>query len=223
MERKQFTFYRSYWDALRRMSRMDRLALYEAIASYGLTGTMTGSLTPRQEGVFLLIQPTLDSGRRKAENATQSKGKAKRKQTASKKEIENESENELELDIETETETDCSNAAPGVCACKDSLFDIFWQAYPCKLDPNEAVEAWDVLDPDEATYRRIMDSLHKWRNSPRWHTEGGRYIPTAGKFLTKGYWQAAPAGEKTGPAPGSPSGKLGTAELESIQRLLAEG
>ncbi len=225
MERKQFTFYRSYWNALRRMSKTDRLALVDAIVSYALDQVEPDKLTPRQEGVFYLIQPTLDAGRRKAENAMQGKGKTKRKQTENKKEIESESELELkkESEIDIKTETDCSKAAGGVCVDNNFFFHSFWQDYPCKIGVNEAMAAWEELDPDEGTYRRIMDSLHKWRNSPRWQTEGGRYVPTAGKFLSKGYWQAAPAGETMSPAPGRPRGILGQTELDNIKRLLAEG
>ena len=69
MERKQFTFYNSYWNALRKLSKKDRLVLYEAIIQYGLNGTIPEGLTIKQESIFAMAMPSLLSGRRKASKA----------------------------------------------------------------------------------------------------------------------------------------------------------
>ena len=85
--RGQFTFYRSYYEAIRCLPKKERLAAYEAIASYALDG-----FEPTLQGVaqtaFILIRPTLDTGRKRAQSG--SKGGANSKQTASEKEIEKE-------------------------------------------------------------------------------------------------------------------------------------
>ena len=65
MERAQFTFYRSYWDALKTLPKKYRLQAYEAIVDYALNGTephLTGSAST----AFILIKPTLDTGRKRA-------------------------------------------------------------------------------------------------------------------------------------------------------------
>ena len=84
MERQQFTFYRSYWKALKTLPDEDRLFAYDAIADYALNGN-----APETQGlvatVFFLIQPTLDTGRKRAENGTNGgKKKANSKQNESK-------------------------------------------------------------------------------------------------------------------------------------------
>lgn len=91
MERTQFTFYKSYYEALSSLPKGSRLAVYEAIADYALNGNepvLSGSAAT----AFVLIRPTLDSGRRKAESGRRggSKAEANGKQPVSEKEKEKE-------------------------------------------------------------------------------------------------------------------------------------
>lgn len=65
MERAQFTFYRSYWEALQTLPKKDRLQAYEAITDYALNGTEP-HLTGPASTAFILIKPTLDTGRKRA-------------------------------------------------------------------------------------------------------------------------------------------------------------
>lgn len=114
--RKQFTFYRSFWEAVQTLPKKDRLPVLEAIISYALDGTVPQGLTTGQSAFFLLVKPNLDAARRKAESGKQggskkkanaSKPQANSKQTESKKEIENEIENENENEVEIEKENEC--------------------------------------------------------------------------------------------------------------------
>ncbi len=65
MQRGQFTFYRSYFEAIETLPPEDQLQIYRAVAMYGLNGTQE-DLNGIAKTVFLLIKPTLDTGRRKA-------------------------------------------------------------------------------------------------------------------------------------------------------------
>ena len=114
--REQFTFYRSYWEAIRRIRRKsDRLSALEAIIAYALDGTEP-RLTYEAEGVFILARPTLDASRRKAEcgarggkagaKQSESEAEAKRKRGAGKKE--NKKEDKIEDKKEKERENKCS-------------------------------------------------------------------------------------------------------------------
>lgn len=110
-ERKQFTFYRSFWEAVKTLPKKDRLPVLEAIISYALDGADPQGLTAGQSAFFLLVKPNLDSSRKKAASGKQggSKPQANRKQTASKKEKEDEKEkeNENENEVEIEKENEC--------------------------------------------------------------------------------------------------------------------
>ena len=103
--RKQFTFYRSFWEAVQTLPKKDRLPVLEAIISYALDGTVPQGLTTGQSAFFLLVKPNLDAARRKAESGKQ--GGSKKKANASKpqansKQTESKKENEIENEIENE-------------------------------------------------------------------------------------------------------------------------
>ena len=67
--REQFTFYRSYFDAIRRLKKAaDRAAIYDAIADYALYGNAT-ELSDAAGAIFDLIRPTLDAAKRKSDGA----------------------------------------------------------------------------------------------------------------------------------------------------------
>ena len=68
MERKQFTFYRSYWEAIQALPKQAQLPLYRAICEYALLGKEP-ELTGVASGAFILIRPTLDRARRQSEGA----------------------------------------------------------------------------------------------------------------------------------------------------------
>lgn len=117
MERGQFTFYRSYYEAIKQLKKADQAAVLMAICAYALDEEMPG-LTGTPAAIFALVKPTLDTSRRKAASGkaggeskqTASKTEAKPKQTAREKEKEKEKEKEGE--IEKEKEYECTPQTP---------------------------------------------------------------------------------------------------------------
>ena len=106
-QRGQFTFYRSYYEAIKELPKKEQLDVLMAVIAYALDGTPPQLPSGFSKAVFLLVQPTLDTGRKKASNGRKggSKQEAKRKQTGSKTEAngkQNGSEIEKELEIEKE-------------------------------------------------------------------------------------------------------------------------
>lgn len=120
MKRKQFTFYRSFWDACQKLREEDRPGFLMAVCAYALDGEEI-PLSDSTAASFCLAKPVLDSSRRKAESgrkggskpkanekqmqANQKQTKANRKQSESKKEKER--EGEIENEIEGEVENEC--------------------------------------------------------------------------------------------------------------------
>ncbi len=112
--RNQFTFYKSYYDAIQELPKRDQSALILAICAYAIYETPPKGLSIAASTAFKLIKPTLDSGRRKAESGalggqangkqSGSKPEANGKQNGSKKEGEDEKEYEYELEAEAESE-----------------------------------------------------------------------------------------------------------------------
>lgn len=110
--RNQFTFYKSYYDAIQELPKRDQSALILAVCAYALYETPPKGLSVAASTAFKLIKPTLDSGRKKAESGalggqangkqSESKSEANRKQSESKKEREYEKEYELEAEADEE-------------------------------------------------------------------------------------------------------------------------
>lgn len=123
--RNQFTFYRSYYDAIQALSKRDQSALILAVCAYAIYETPPKCLSNAAITAFNLIKPTLDAGRRKAENGSM-KGKADEKQTESKTEAKKskteanckqgetarEKEIEKEIEYEVEYEVDVEGESP---------------------------------------------------------------------------------------------------------------
>jgi hypothetical protein len=73
--RNQFTFYKSYYDAIQDLPKRDQSALILAVCAYAIYEEPPKGLSIAASTAFKLIKPTLDSGRKKAENGSM-KGKA---------------------------------------------------------------------------------------------------------------------------------------------------
>lgn len=224
LNRGQFTFYRSFWEAIKVLPKKDRLPILEAIISYALDGAPPSALSQSQLAFFSLVKPTLDSSRKKAESGkqggktpkqTESKPQANGKQTAREKEGEN--EKEIEEEIEGEKDKEQTESAP--VHFDGKAFTFFWDAYPRKIGREDAWEAWKELSPSTELVQAIMHGLEGWKKSTQWTDDGGRYVPKATKFLREQYWACPPASET-----GKQTGKreLDEDEIAAMRRMMEE-
>ena len=117
MDRKQFTFYESWYTSISRIRKAaDRAKAYDTIIAYALRGIepVLEELPDIVAIIFENAKPNIDASRKKAESGkkggegkrSESKAEANAKQTASENEIEKEKEYEIEKEIENE----CYNA-----------------------------------------------------------------------------------------------------------------
>lgn len=97
--RKQFTFYRSYYEAICSLPKREQTAVVQAICGFALNGTEP-ELTGVSAAIFSLIRPTLEASAKKAESGK--KGGETEKQTESKTEANGKQEIELEIGLERE-------------------------------------------------------------------------------------------------------------------------
>lgn len=141
MDRTQFTFYESFFKAIRRIKKdQDRAKAYDAVCDYALYGTEpdVDALPDSAAIAFELIKPNLDASRRKAKSGkaggtskqtgskseeASSKREANRKQTGSKKEKENKKE--------IKKENECYNPLPPLEGVGEELRKAFseWLEY----------------------------------------------------------------------------------------------
>ena len=104
MERAQFTFYRSYYEAIRELPKKDQTDVLLAVCAYALDSEEP-KLSGTASAIFTLIRPTLDTGRRKAmggKNGRPTKDKEKIEERCVK-----DSAKEKEGEKEREKENEC--------------------------------------------------------------------------------------------------------------------
>lgn len=176
--RKQFTFYRSYYDAIQGLPKKDRSAIILAICAYAIYETEPVGLSAAASTAFELIRPTLDSARMKADSGKQggSKPKANRKQTEREKEGEKEKEKENENEKEIEG------------------FALLWDAYPVSRRGSRAVafEAFREQILSQEDLDAALCALEAWKRSEQWAKEGGQYVPYLCNWLERGIWRSMP-------------------------------
>ncbi len=132
MKREQFTFYRSYYEALKDLPEKERAKVLFAILDYALDEQTPNELTGVCSACFKLIRPTLDSGRIKAANRKnktktneeQNGNETETKPEQKRKEKEGEKEGECEKEREGESEYDSSNPQTPFDLTDDELREI---------------------------------------------------------------------------------------------------
>lgn len=132
MKREQFTFYRSYYEALKDLPEKERAKVLFAILDYALDEQTPNELTGVCSACFKLIRPTLDSGRIKAANRKnktktneeQNENETETKPEQKRKEKEGEKEGECEKEREGESEYDSSNPQTPFDLTDDELREI---------------------------------------------------------------------------------------------------
>ena len=225
--RNSFSFFVSYIEAIEELPEKEQLAVLKAIIKYALYDEEPQGFKGIKQAVFLLVKPTLDKSKQKAANGKQ-KG-SKRKANESKPEA-NRKQDSILPSIGVgigegegigeglgEGEGEDSAHAEG------SAFTSFWNAYPehARGEREAAWQAWNKLNlnPDKA--EQVLEYLGYWKESQRWTSDDGAFIPAAKNFLApeKSYLRTKPAPVKKD-VPKGASGTLGEAELEAIRRVM---
>ncbi len=221
MTRNQFTFYRSFFAALKRIRKKSaRADAYDAICDYALNGVLpdVDKLEDAAAIIFELIQPVLETGAKKASGNKVNKGKTKKEESEhltstypahteheGEKEVEVEKEKELEIDIENE------------CSARGEGFEKFWEIYPKKVGKQAAKKAFLQA---EVSLDTLLAAIRAQKQSAQWQKEGGQFIPNPATWLSQKRWE-----DRLPPMGGVPkgaSGVLGAAEIENIQRMMKE-
>ena len=102
-QRNQFTFYRSWFEAIETLEPEDQRQALLALCDYALNGNLR-DLTGAASTVVILAKPVLDTARKRAEAGSLG-GKAVRKQNASKPEASNSTRTRTSNRTSTSTST----------------------------------------------------------------------------------------------------------------------
>lgn len=218
--RKQFTFYASFFEAVSELPDGEREAVYDAVCAFALKGERRDLPGIAQRVAMKLIMPNLIASRTKALAAQGKSGDLNANGKNKKKEKkENKKENEIEAEVKIEGKGNGPDAGAQERARLEREFDCFWREYPVKLGRESALQLWLEQRPN---LEDALAALGRWRVSPTWTSDGGRYIPQARRFLSDGYCQQSPP-EPERRIPCGASGEMGEAEREAIRRAMMDG
>ena len=246
MKRDQFTFYRSYYEAMKDLSVEECTKLLLAIAAYALDEEepeLSGSCS----ACFKLIRPTLDSGRNKAANrmnaeeqseikpksnsnkAKSNQNKSEQTEIKSEQTETNRKEKERECEKETEREYD-SSSTPVPPLTDDELRrlrqeqqDVETAAKRVGL-PVSAMSDYDTMDNLRAEHGadNLLKAISRIQGAPE-KSRNWRYV---GGILRKekaaGYTWAERAAESSGGAAGDAEQAL-TRNPFALQSLKCRG
>ena len=103
-------------------------------------------------------------------------------------EIEKELEIELELDKES-TELAALPANAGeVLTFEEQAFNVFWQAYPKKVNKKGAFTSFKRIKHLKDEMPLIMAALERFKASKDWQKDKGQYIPHPQTFINQERW-----------------------------------
>lgn len=71
----------------------------------------------------------------------------------------------------------------------EKSFGQFWAAYPKKTAKQQALKAFQKLNPDEALLNTILNSLEHQKHSVQWTKDSGQYIPYPATWLNGRRWE----------------------------------
>lgn len=144
------------------------------------------------------------------------------------------SQTKTKTKTKTESKTDIPPKPP-------EGFDLFWQSYPKKVGKEAARKAFCKVNvPVES----LLTAIERQKCGRQWQEDGGKYIPNPATWLNQGRWEDEVPVEAAGDGgrraldadeqaairrmfggrrgQNVASGELGEAELEAIQRVLAQ-
>lgn len=83
-KKDSFVFYKSYYDAIKKIPEEYQLEIYNAILSYSLENIEPTNLSPIAEAMFILIKPNIDSSQKRYEASVENGKKGGRPKTKEK-------------------------------------------------------------------------------------------------------------------------------------------
>jgi len=72
-------------------------------------------------------------------------------------------------------------------------FDVFYEAYPRKKQPDDARKAWQQTADRRPPLEDLLAAVKWQREQAEWRREGGRFIPYPATWLRAGQWGDQPS------------------------------
>ena len=235
--RKQFTFYSSFYDAIQELPKKQQGEIVLAVCAYALYGEVT-ELKGAAKCAFELIQPILDTASfraqagKKGRESTHQKRKVQsdsaeqtlNKPSTNRQQTAKEGELEKEREKENEIENECYAPAGEVVRMYEQFCPGLVRCTIVSAGTKKAIADRFREYGDLAVFERLFRLAGKsdflngrkgsWRASLDWLMEERNFAKVLnGAYDNRPDPRAVPKGA---------SGELGAAELEAIARVLRE-
>lgn len=130
--RDSVVFYRSFWEAIKRLPESDRLAALTAVIEYGLDG-----VEPEPCGVaaaiYIMAKPQIDANNKRYINGKKGGRPEKDNQQETQKEPkENQTETKHEPKEKEKENVNVKEKEKQIMCDAAALFERLWKLYPCK-------------------------------------------------------------------------------------------
>ena len=195
MERKAFTFLRSFYEAACELKdKAQQADFFMAVCEYALNGKEP-ECTGEVKALFILVKPVLDVsqiraecgaiGGRKNKGKSKTKFKAEQNETEATEEQEEANESNLEgiYENEYENENDIKDSSS-----KKSPFDTFWDEYPNRKGKGKAREAFKKAIK-KTSLDTMLEAIRKQKQGTQWTKDDGRFIPYPATWLNQERWE----------------------------------
>ena len=94
-----------------------------------------------------------------------------------------------------------------------SAFDVFWKAYPKKVNRRDAEKAFKTVNVSVDT---LVAAIEKQKQTKEWQKDNGQYIPYPATWLRRGGWE----NDTTLVATPKPTHITGTDEIRELLKIM---
>ena len=218
MERKAFSFLRSFYEAACKLKdKAQQADFLLAVCNYALNGIEPDDISGEVAAMFVLVKPVLDISVVRAE-AGAIGGRKNRKEEAKESEYETElSESEAD-ELQNEANESTPEAIKDIGERRkdkgdikpvrqiDVDFDAFWSEYPKKVGKGAARKAFEKARK-KATLESLVTAVRRQKCGSQWTREDGRFIPNPATWLNQERWDdEVDGGNVDGISSGYPAG-----------------
>lgn len=193
-QRKGFVFLRSYYDALKGLSREDRALILDAVLQYVFEGKEPDSeaLPPLLLGFFTLLRPNIDSSVRRYQTQRENGQKGGRPKKPNENTMLTHAEPNTKPKQNQDKDKDKDRDSIYSASPKEHPdFAVFWDAYPNKRNRPAARKAFAKI-AGKVELSALLAALETQKRSPDWTKEAGKYIPYPASWLNGRRWEDEP-------------------------------
>ncbi len=71
----------------------------------------------------------------------------------------------------------------------DGQWEKFWTAYPKRKSKQDAIKAWNQLEPDDGLLQIMLAAIQTQRETEQWQKESGSFIPFPATWIRGRLWE----------------------------------